>query len=108
MAVHRDHPLVGRKFVWTWETGFPGASFEVDFFSSDMKRACGKGELCYSATHNYDIAVVDQDIYMVSWMEKNGITQSVVLNLETDRVYGSFSTPSPGRVFLTGRLEEVE
>ena len=107
MMVNRDHPLVGRKFSWTWETGFPGATFEVDFFSSDMKRACGKNELCYSATHRYDIAQVDSGIFMVSWMESNGVTQSVVLNLNENRVFGSFSSTSPGRVFMTGRLAEL-
>ena len=77
-----QHPLVGRKFTWTWNTGFPGAAFEIEFISENKKRSTALRGLDYRATHTYDMAVVAPNIYMVSWLESNSITFSVVLNLD--------------------------
>ena len=47
------HPLVGRTFIWMYETGVPGAGFEVTFISGNQKTSkdvtgVAKG---YAATH---------------------------------------------------------
>jgi hypothetical protein len=31
------NPLVGKTIAFTYETGFPGASIEIDFFSEHQK-----------------------------------------------------------------------
>ena len=32
-----DNPLVGKTIAFTYETGFPGASLEINFFSEHQK-----------------------------------------------------------------------
>jgi hypothetical protein len=52
------HPLVGRTFVWTYETGAPGAGFEVTFISNNQKTSKGVSGpgLGYAATHTPTIS----------------------------------------------------
>ena len=103
------HPLVGRTFLWTWETGAPGAVFEVAFTSDNEHTSKGVAGpvLGYSDTHIYDIAIVAPDVYMISWLKPSGMTVTVVLNLTEKRIYGSYSTPAPERGFMTGTIREI-
>ena len=102
-----DHPLVGRTFVWTYETGAPGAAFEVAFISDNQKTSKMIAGGDYSAIHTYDHAIVAPNVHMVSWSEEGGTVLTVVLNLNEMRIYSSFTTTVPERRFLTGTIREI-
>jgi phenolic acid decarboxylase len=102
-----NNPLVGRKFQWTWQTGAPGAAFEVDFISHEIKTSRAIAGLEYEAIHTYDLAVVAPQVYMVSWLEESGTALTVVINLNEMKIYGSFSTTTPERLFLAGTIKEI-
>lgn len=102
------NPLVGRKFQWTWETGVPQSyTFEVYFVSEVEKLSKAIEGLEYEAKHSYDYAHVAPNVIMVSWLEENGSTLTIVINLNEQRVYGSFSDLSPSRAFMTGTIREI-
>jgi MoaF-like len=44
---------------------------------------------------------------MISWLEDHGATVTVVLNLDEMRIYSSYSTTAPERIFMTGTIHEV-
>ncbi len=102
-----DNPLVGRKVIWTYETVYPGASFEVEFISDEQLISTGLGKAeGWSATMPYDMAVVASDIYFVSFNKEDGEVISIVINLISKKVYSSRSTVTPDRVFITGTVIE--
>lgn len=104
-----NNPLVGKTIVLTYETGFPGASVEIHFISNTQKASTGRGASeGYFATDNYEMAVVAPNIYMVSWMEDaDGHVVTAVWNLNTMNAYGSYSSPEPKRIFMTGIINEI-
>ena len=104
------HPLVGRTFIWMYETGMPGAGFEVTFISDHQKTSKDVTGVAqgYAATHTYDLAVVAPNVYMISWLEDSGNTLTVVLNLNEMRIYSSYSTTAPERIFMTGTIREIK
>ena len=104
-----NNPLVGKAIVLTYETGFPGASVEIHFISNAQKTSIGRGTMeGYFATDNYEMAVVAPNIYMASWMEdSDGHVVTAVWNLNTIKAYGSYSSPEPKRIFMTGIINEI-
>ena len=102
-----NHPLVGRAFVWSYETGAPGAAFEVTFISDNQKTSKMIAGGDYSATHTYDHAIVAPYVHMVAWTEEGGTVLTVVLNLNEMRIYSSYSTTAAERRFLTGTIREI-
>ena len=58
--------------------------------------------------HTYDLAMVVPNVYMISWLEDSGNTLTVVLNLKEMRIYGSYSTTAPERIFMTGTIREIK
>ena len=104
-----NNPLVGKTVVLTYETGFRGASVEINFISNSQKTSKGRGASeGYFATDNYEMAVVAPNIYMVSWMEDaDGHVVTAVWNLNTMKAYGSYSSPEPQRIFMTGIINEI-
>jgi len=104
-----NNPLVGKTVVLTYETGFPGASVEINFISNTQKTSKGRGASeGYFATDNYEMAVVAPNIYMISWMEDaDGHVVTAIWNFNTMKAYGSYSNPEPKRVFMTGIINEI-
>ena len=104
-----NNPLIGKTVVITYETGFQGASVEINFISNTQKTSKGRGASeGYFATDNYEMAVVAPDIYMISWMEDaDGHVVTAVWNLNTMKAYGSYSNREPRRIFMTGIINEI-
>jgi hypothetical protein len=104
-----NNPLIGKTVVITYETGAPGFSFEINFFSSSQKTSTGRGKAeGYVATDNYELAVVAPNVYMVSWMGKeDGHVVTVVWNLNDMKAYGTYSNPEPTRTSMTGTINEI-
>ena len=100
--------MVGKTVVITYETGFPGASVEINFISDSQKTSSGRGASAgYFATDNYEMAVVAPNIYMVSWMsDEDGHVVTAVWNLNDMKAFGSFSNPERERIFMTGIINE--
>lgn len=103
------NPLVGKTVVITYETGAPGFSVEINFFSSSQKTSTGRGDTAgYVATDDYEMVVVAPNIYMVSWMAKeDGHVVTAVWNLNEMKAYGTYSNPEPTRVMMTGVINEI-
>ena len=104
-----NNPLVGKTVVITYETGFPGASVEINFFSDSQKTSTGRGlSAGYFSTDNYEMAVVASNIYMVSWMgNEDGHVVTAVWNFDQMKAYGSYSNPERECIFMTGIINEI-
>jgi len=104
-----NNPLVGKTVVITYETGAPGFSVEINFFSNTQKTSTGRGETAgYIATDDYEMIVVAPNIYMVSWIAKeDGHVVTAVWNLNEMKAYGTYSNPEPSRVTMTGVINEI-
>ena len=103
------NPLIGKTVVITYETGFPGTSVEIHFISDSQKTSIGRGVSAgYSATDNYEMAVVAPNIYMVSWMgNEDGHVVTAIWNFDNMKAYGSYSNGEPKRIFMTGIIDEI-
>ena len=103
------NPLVGKTVVITYETGAPGASFEINFISDHQKTSTGRGAAeGYLATDVYEMAVIAPGIYMISWMDDaDGHVVTAVWDLAGMKAYGSYSNPKPERIFMTGTINEI-
>jgi hypothetical protein len=103
------NPLVGKTIAITYETGFPGASVEIQFISSTRKISTGHGPAgSFVAEDDYEMAVVAPNVYMASWRdESDGHVVTAVWNLETMRAFGSYAHPGVGRIFMSGSIDEV-
>jgi phenolic acid decarboxylase len=104
-----NNPLVGKTVVITYETGAPGYSAEINFFSNHQKTSTGRGATVgYVSTDNYEMVVVAPNIYMVSWLaQKDGHVVTVVWNFNDMKAYGTYSNPEPTRVTMTGVINEI-
>ena len=103
-----DNPLVGRTILFTYETGFPGASIEINFFSKHEKTSTNQDPANpWVATDTYDMAVIAPNIYMASWMGDDGHVVTAVFNLNDMRINSTYSNPEPKRVVMTGVINEV-
>ena len=98
------NPLVGKTVVVTYETGAPGHTYEIDFFSNSQKTSTGRGTAeGYVSTDDYEMAVVAPNVYMVSWMGiEDGHVVTTVWNLNDMKAYSTYSDPEPTRISLTG------
>ena len=109
MNQETNNPLVGKTVVITYETGAPGASFEIKFISNSQKTSTGRGVAeGYFSTDNYEIVVVTSNIFMVSWMgSDDGHVVTAVWNFENMKAYGSYSNGEPKRILMTGVINEI-
>jgi hypothetical protein len=103
------NPLVGKTVAITYETGFPGTSVEINFFSDNQKTSTGRGtSASYFSTDNYEMAIVAGNIYMVFWIgNKDGHVVTAVWNFDQVKAYGSYSNPGRERIFMTGIINEI-
>ena len=102
------NPLVGKTIAFTYETGFPGASIEIDFFSEHQKTSTSLDpENPWVVTDNYDMAVISHNIYMASWMGADGHVVTAVFNLNDMTINSTYSNPEPKRVVMAGIINEV-
>lgn len=98
-----NHPLVGKTITLTYETPVHGAPFEIHFLSNHQKHSKGLGTAGgYDALHTFDLAIVAPNTYFIAWLKDHGDAVTVVLNLNEMKVYGSYITPKPDRIFMLG------
>ena len=103
-----DNPLVGKTIAITYETGFPGASVEIDFFSEHKKTSTNLDpENPWVNTDTYDVVVIAPKIYMASWMGEDGHVVTAVFNLNDMRINSTYSNPEPKRVVMAETIDEV-
>lgn len=103
-----NNPLVGKTIAFTYETGFPGASLEINFFAEHQKTSTNMDpENPWSVTDNYDMVVIAPNIYMASWMGANGHVVTAVFNLNNMRINSTYSDLEPKRVVMAGFISEV-
>ncbi len=103
-----DHSLVGKTITLTWEAPYPGASFEMHFLSEHQKRSIGRGTATgYNALHTYDAAAVAPNTYLIAWIKDDGDAQSLVLNLDEMKAYGSYVTRDHERIFMLGTIDQI-
>jgi hypothetical protein len=103
-----NNPLVGRKVFWTYETAYPGASFEVEFISNEHLTSTGFGVAeGFFAKCPYNMAVVASDVYFVAFNKDDGEVIAIVIDMANQKVYSSRSTMEPGREFMTGTVKEM-
>ena len=68
-----NNPLVGKTISITYETGFPGASVEINFFSEHKKTSTGQDPANpWVETDTYDAIIIAPNIYMASWTDWRG------------------------------------
>ena len=97
------NPLVGKKITFTYETGFPGASIEIHFFSETQKTSTNQDpENPWSDTDDYDMVIVAPNIYMASWMGADGHVVTAVFNLNDMTINSTYSNPEPKRIPVAG------
>jgi hypothetical protein len=104
-----NNPLVGKTVIITYETGAPGFSVEINFFSNQQKTSTGRGATAgYVATDAYEMVVIAPNIYMVSWLaQEDGHVVTAVWNFNDMKAYGTYSNPEPTRVTMTGFINEI-
>ncbi len=103
-----ENPLLGRKFIWNYETGFAGGGFEVELISDKQLTSKGLGIAeGFFGTMNYDLGVIAPNIFFLSYNKDDGDVISVAINLNTKRVCATGSTTSGTRLFMTGTVKEI-
>jgi len=104
-----DNPLVGKTIIFTYETGFPGASIEINFFSNHEKTSTNLDQANpWVATDTYDLVVIAPNIYMASWMGGDGHVVTAVFNLNNMRINSTYSNPEPKRIVMAGIINSVK
>ena len=97
------NPLVGKTIVFTYETGFPGASIEINFFSENEKTSKHLDTNdSWAETDAYDVTVIAPKIYMASWTGSDGHVVTAVFNLNDMTINSTFSNPEANRVPMSG------
>jgi len=104
-----DNPLAGKTIVFTYETGFPGASIEINFFSNHEKTSTNLDPANpWVVTDIYDMAVIAPRIYIASWMGADGHVVTAVFNLNNMTINSTYSNPEPKRIVMKGIINSVK
>lgn len=103
-----DNPLTGKTVIITYETGFPEASVEINFFSRHQKTSTNRDPANPRvSTDTYDAVVIVPKIYMASWIGEDGHVVTSVFNLNDMRINSTYSNPELQRIVMAGIINEI-
>lgn len=105
------NPINGKTLRWIWQEGmYGGNSYEAHFQQDghvSWKITAGPDAGNTATANVYNVQQVANDVFVVSWLQTDGYTVSITINMTTKKIYGAVSARDEWYP-VSGTLEGIE